>query len=121
MKHYQQHIKTPIKLLAFKTITLNEIHSIISKLKNSNSCSKDSISGRMLKLIKNSISPLLLVLVNQSIKFKIFPDCTKISKVLPIWKNFSDFTNMVNLRPINILSIFSKITEKVLTKQYPII
>ena len=45
-----------------------------------------------------------------------FADSYKIQKILPKWKKTSDLTDITLLPPINIISILSKITEKVLVK-----
>ena len=60
---------------------------------------------------------LPLNLVNTTIKTKKFPESKKISKILPHIKNNSDLTNPVNLRPINIISVMSKVIEKVMCNQ----
>ena len=64
MKLYMKHIKTPIQLLSFKTINISQTWSIISSLKNSNSCAKDGVSNKMINMIIESISPLILHLIN---------------------------------------------------------
>ena len=56
-------------------------------------------------------------LINQSIDQKRFPKLTKLSKILPKWKNKIDCTNPKNLRPINIISVFSKVNEKAILSQ----
>lgn len=93
MKHYMKHIKTPTKLLMFKTINLTETKNIIGNLKNSNSSSIDQVSGKMLKKIKDPIAPLVMNLINQCILQHKFPKITKITKILPKWKNRTDLTH----------------------------
>jgi hypothetical protein len=77
MIQYNKSIKTPIKLLKFKQISMDKIKRIFSKLKKSNSASHYNISGKMLNIIKESIIPLLLNLVNNSFKQNKFPEATK--------------------------------------------
>ena len=48
-----------------------------------------------------------------SFKTGIFPDLCKLSKIIPIFKK-DDPMFCVNYRPISILSIFSKIFEKLI-------
>ena len=71
----------------------------------------------MLKIVKLSILPLILNLINTSIRNKKFPQILKIQKILPKWKTFDDTTDMKRLRPINIISILSKLIEKTITIQ----
>merc|ERR1712059_17816 len=63
IKNYNSYIKTPTKLLTLKEIDINQLTKIFSKIKKSNSASADGITGNMLKIIKNSILPLILNLV----------------------------------------------------------
>ena len=71
----------------------------------------------MLNIIEETVKPLLLNLVNVMIKSKKFPKCKKISKILPNRKKNKDATDPEGLRPINIISVISKIIEKTISKQ----
>ena len=117
MLNYNKCIKTPTKLLMIKEIDMNQLKSIFSKTKKSNSASADRISGNMIKIIKQLILPLILNLINNSIRSKKFPEKIKIKKILPKWKNHEDTTDMNRLRPINIISILSKLIEKTIAIQ----
>jgi len=44
----------------------------------------------------------------------IFPDSLKIAKIIPIYKS-GDSKSLTNYRPISILSVFSKIFEKIIS------
>ena len=59
----------------------------------------------MIDYIHDSILPLFLHLVNETIITKIFPSVTKISKILPIWKNICDNMDPNNLRPVNVIPL----------------
>ena len=117
MINYTKKTKTPERLLNFRPITHDDISKIIKSLRNSNACSIDKVSNKMIKLAIKSIAPLLLVLVNRSILENKFPDNIKCSKILPQWKKREDLTNPEFLRPINIMSSLSKIIEKAILQQ----
>ena len=112
MKSYMKHIKTPKKLLSFQSINIAQVLNIISSLKNSSTCAKDGVSSKMIKMIKESISPLILHLINAVIKQKKFPNNLKTTKILPTWKTNSNKTDLNNLRPINIIPVLSKMIGK---------
>ena len=68
---------------------------------------------KLIKLCKAELAPILAHINNQSLLDGIFPDSLKIAKVIPIFKSGnSDLVS--NYRPISILSVFSKIFEKVM-------
>ena len=54
--------------------------------------------------------------INQIIKNKLFPDCLKISEIIPIYKKGTS-NDINNLRPINNITFFSKIVEIILFEQ----
>ena len=92
-----------------------DIESIIMSLKNK-SCSIDNLPVAILKQISSIISPVLEYLINFSINSGTFPDCLKVSRVVPLYKGGNEL-DCSNYRPISILNIFSKILEKVVHKQ----
>ena len=70
-----------------------------------------SIPVKLLKIALPVIINPLCKLINHSFITGIFPDAVKISKVIPIFKAGS---TQDNYRPISLLSIFSKIIEKLM-------
>ena len=64
-------------------------------------------------MLSHLVSPILATLINESFSSGIFPDKLKITKVITLHKT----ENPSNYRPISLLSIFSKIFEKVLHKR----
>ena len=64
-------------------------------------------------MLNESISPLLLILINESFSTGIFPDKLKIAKVIALHKKGAT-DDPSNYRPISLLSVFSKIFEKIM-------
>jgi hypothetical protein len=63
-----------------------------------------------IKYLKKNTSSYLY---NVSLSSGIFPDRMKTAKVIPLYKK-SDIHDVKNYRPIAILSVFSKILEKLM-------
>ena len=62
------------------------------------------------------ISLPLSQIINESFQSGIFPDKMKRAKLIPLFKSACSVTAS-NYRPISLLSVFSKITEKVICKR----
>ena len=72
---------------------------------------------RIIKLIKNELSPLLTIIFNRCLNYGIFPDSFKIVKVLPLYKG-GDKLNVENFRTISLLPQLSKILEKLIKVRF---
>ena len=91
---------------------------MFNKMKKTNSRSYDQISMQTIDKLKESILPLILKMINNINVKKTFPDIFKISRIFPIRKSMQESPlDPSNWRPVNILSPFSKIVEKLWTKQ----
>ena len=88
-----------------------EISDIISALKSGKSLQPNSIPMRILKSLSPLISPPLSQIINESFQSGIFPDKMKFAKEILLFKKGCPLT-APNYRPISLLSVFSKITEK---------
>ena len=93
--------------------TSDEVTGVIKSLKNGKSSGPNSIPIKLLKILDPLISIALSVLINESFETGIFPDNLKIAKVIPVFKKGLT-TKKSNYRPISLLSIFSKIFEKLM-------
>ena len=93
-----------------------EVESIISDLKKGKSVGPYSIPCDLLKMLNELISPLLVILINESFSTGIFPDKLKIAKVIALHKKGAT-DDPSNYRPISLLSVFSKIFEKIMHKR----
>ena len=92
-------------------ITHIEIEEIISSFRNGKSTGPYNIPVKLLKILSPYISRLLAIIFNSSITIGIFADKLKYAKVIPIHKKGSP-TNTSDYQPISLLSVFSKIFEK---------
>ena len=84
---------------------------------NSNKSSGyDEISAKIIKITAKEISKPLTHIFNLSFSFGIIPDSLKIALVTPIFKG-NEQNKFENYRPISVLSCFSKLLEKLMTKR----
>ena len=91
----------------------SEISDVISVLKSGKSLGPNSIPMKILKLLSPLISSPLSLIINESFQSGVFPDKMKLAKVIPLFKKGCPLTSS-NYRPISLLSVFSKIVEKVM-------
>ena len=94
----------------------SDISDIIALLKPGNSLGPNSIPMKILKSLSSLISSPLSQIINESFQCGTIPDKMKLAKVVPLFKKGCPLTAS-NFRPISLLSVFSKITEKVMYKR----
>jgi len=89
-----------------------DVERLIGELPNK-SCGLQSIPAFIYKFCKDLVSPVICALFNNSVNSGIFPDTLKIARVVPVFKA-GDKHSVNNYRPISVLSIISKIFEKLM-------
>ena len=90
-----------------------EIIKIIDALDSTKSTGPNGIPVFLLKSFKDFFSIWLSKLVNLCFETGVFPDILKLAKVTPLHKKESKL-DYLNYRPISLLSVFSKIYEKLI-------
>ena len=90
-----------------------EVVKIIDRLDISKSTGPNGIPVFLLKNFKDFFSYWLSKLVNICFETGTFPDILKTAKVIPLHKKDSKLDH-INYRPISLLSVFSKIYEKLI-------
>ena len=109
-KGHQNGIFTPLENCTFEPA---EIRKLISELNNSK-CTY--FSPRVLKSVSYSLAPILSKLFNKCTASGYFPNELKVAKIIPLFKNKGSVNDMCNYRPISMLSVFSKLFEKLIHK-----
>lgn len=89
---------------------------MINNLKLTNSVGPDDYSTKIIKRCASQLAQPLTHIINECFKSGSFPSLLKLSKVIPLLKN-GDSKQFSNYRPISLLSVFSKIFEKLLAKR----
>ena len=99
-------------IMSFDEISHDEFVKIVESL-NDAAPGVDSIPAAVVKDVLNEIKNPLIHIFNCSLRFGIFPNELKVSKVIPLFKQGCR-RNLNNYRPISILPVFSKILEKLI-------
>ena len=112
LNNFQQYLCNRVCSSMFLNPTSTfEIRCIINQLNINKSCGSDGIEAKFIVLASEVLSPVLAILFSACFDFGIFPTCLKAAKFVPVYKA-GDINEVTNYRPISILSIFSKILEK---------
>ena len=96
--------------------TLPELSRCIQRMSASRAVGFDGVPLFAVRRCFPVIGPHLLRLVNLSMRTGVFPECWKLACVVPLPKS-GDLTNPCNHRPISLLSVLSKVLEKVVCVQ----
>jgi len=113
----QQHLKFQTKncpeTMFIAPVTKTELILVIKGLKNNSSAGFDEIPTFLVKqCLCHFIKPLAHI-YNVSFQTGTFPDMMKTAKVKPLYKK-KNRQDIQNYRPISILSVFSKLLEKLM-------
>ena len=102
--------------LVLQPATLPELSKAISQLSSSKAVGVDGVPLHALKKCFPVVGPHLLHLINTSITSCVFPCSWKLASVVPLHKSGSR-DSASNFRPISILSVLSKLCEKIVCMQ----
>ena len=111
--HNNQPFINPQSNFFLTPVVPAETEKIIEALDLKKSTGPISIPVFLLKTYKEFFAYWLTKLINLSFEVGVFPDILKTAKVTPIHKKNSK-TNYENYRPISLLSVVSKIYEKLI-------
>ena len=117
LESYRKSVGQVDKTFTFKQISLGELRSTLSKMKTTNLMGIDDISIRTVKQAQSELEPIILHIVNTSIRTTTFPTSLKTAKVVPVEKINKDKSSSDGWRPVNVVAAISKIIERVYLKQ----
>ena len=86
-------------------------------LDSSKASGPDCIPVVVLKNCEPELSYILAKLFNKCLKQSCFPDCWKVSSVVPVFKNVGERSTAKNYRPVSLLSVVSKFFEKLVNNR----
>lgn len=100
---------------SFHSVDESVVREALLQIKSA-ATGSDNININMLFLCLNRILPFITNIVNSCLLDSVFPECWKISRIMPIPKE-KDATSFNDLRPISILPVLSKVVEKIMYNQ----
>ena len=71
----------------------------------------------VLKNCEPEFSYILAELFNKCLKESCFPDCWKVSSVVPVFKNVEERSTAKNYRSVSLLSVVSKVFEELVNNR----
>ena len=74
----------------------------------------DRILVVVLKNCRPDLSYILPEFFNMCLKESYFPDCWKVSLVVPVFKNVGERSTAENCNPVSLLSVVNKVFEKLI-------
>ena len=99
------------------SITSKMVKKVITNLDSSKGSGPDCILVVVLKNCEPELSYILAKLINKCLKESCFKDCWKISSVVPVFKNVGERSTAKNYRPVSLLSVVSKVFEKLVNNR----
>ena len=106
----------PLKLHNI-SVTPKMVRKVVMNLDLSKASGLDCIPVVVLKNCEPELSYLLAELFNKCLKESCFPDCWKVSSVVPVFKNVGERSTVKNYRPVSLLSVLSKVFEKLVNNR----
>ena len=93
------------------------VKKIITNFDSSKVSGPECIPVVVLKNCEPELSYILAKLFNNCLKESCFPDCWKVSSVVPVFKNVGERSTTKNYRPVSLLSVVSKVFEKLVNNK----
>ena len=86
------------------SITAKRVKKVITNLDSSKASGSDCIPVVVLRNCEPGLSNILAELFNICLKESCFPDCWKVSSVVPVFKNIGKRSTTKNYRPVKLPS-----------------
>ena len=99
------------------SVTPKMVRKVVMNLDLSKASGPDCISVVVLKTCEPELSYILAELFNKCLKVSCFPDCWKVSSVVPVFKNVGERYTAKNYCPVSLLSVVSKVFEKLINNR----
>ena len=94
------------------------VRKVVMNLDLSKASGPDCIAVVVLKNCEVELCYILVELFNECLKESCFPDCWKVSSVVPVFKNVEERSTVKNYHPVSLLSLVSKVFEKLVNNRF---
>ena len=99
------------------SVTPKMVRKVVMSLALSKASGLDCIPVVVLRNCEPELSYILAELFSKCLKESCFPDCWKVSSVVPVFKNVGERSTAKNYRPVSLLSVVSKVFEKLVNNR----
>ena len=99
------------------SVTLKMVRKVVVSLDLSKAFGLDYIPAVVLKNCEPKLSYILAELFNKCLKEFCFPDCWKVSSVVPVFINVGERSTTKNYCPVSLLSVVSKVFQKLVNNR----
>ena len=99
------------------SITPKMVKKVITNLDSSKASGPNCIPVMVLKNCEPELSYILAELFNMCLKESCFPDCWKVSSVVPVFNNVGVRSTAKNYHHVYLLSVVSKVLEKLVNNR----
>ena len=99
------------------SVTPKLVKKVITNHDSSKASGSDCIPVVVLKNCEPELSDILAELFNMCLRESCFPDCWKVSSVVPVFKNVRKRSAAKNYRPVSLLSVVSKVIENLVNNR----
>ena len=93
------------------------VKKVVTNLDLSKASGPDCIPVVVLKNCEPELSYILAELFNKCLKESCFPDCWKVSSVVPVFKNVWERSTAKNYHPVSLLSVVTKVFQKLVNNR----
>ena len=99
------------------SVTPKMVKKVIMNLDLSKASGTDCIPVVVLKNCELELSFILAELFNKCLKESCFPDCWKVSSVVPVFKNVAERSAAKNYHLVSLFSVVSRVFEKLVNNR----
>ena len=111
-----QENRDPENSFSFHLVDTQQVSLALKRINSRKATGYDNLPGKIIRISFSELSYPLTHLINRSISLKSFPCTMKYAEISPLFKK-DDNLSRDNYRPVNVLTVISKIYETLMNNQ----